>query len=198
MPASVKINPARARADALVVPEPPVWTTGDRWHFQTISAAGRRTTYTVRVDREETLEGVAYYVVKAGTRETFYRKSDLALSHDRVLGELETRSTPPRLYFVWPLAVGATWEQTYHFERFANKYSYDASYACSVEGEETVTVPAGTFRTLKIVYRTKSKKSVTWEQWYAPEVRMWVRMREPALEEGERVRELLEFTPAGK
>jgi len=198
VPASVRINPAAARADALVVPEPPVWTTGDRWRFQSISAGGRRTTYTQRVDREETLDGVAYYVIKTRTRETFYRKSDLALSHDTVGGEIDTRRTPPRLYFIWPLTVGATWEQTYHFERLSNKHSYDSSYAAGVEGEETVTVPAGTFRTLKIVNRDAAKKSVTWELWYAPDVRMWVRMREPALEEGERVRELLEFTAAGK
>ena len=198
VPASVRINPAAAGADALVVPAPPVWTTGDRWRFQSISAGGRRTTYTQRVDREETLDGVAYYVIKTGTRETFYRKSDLALSHDTVRGELDTRRTPPRLYFIWPLTVGATWEQTYHFERLSNKHSYDSSYAAGVEGEETVTVPAGTFRALKIVNRDASKKSVIWELWYAPDVRMWVRMREPALEEGERVRELLEFTAAGK
>ena len=36
------------------------------------------------------------------------------------------------------------------------------------------------------------------EEWYAPEVRMWVKLHEPALEEGARTRELLSFKPAGK
>jgi len=138
------------------------------------------------------------YVIKSGTREIFYRTSDLAFSHETVRGELATRNTPPRLEFIWPLAVGATWSQTYRYERPANKHSYDTSYISGVETEETVTVPAGTFKTLKIVYRRPSTKAVSWEQWYSPDVRMWVRMREPALEEGERIRELLEFKPAAR
>jgi len=76
--------------------------------------------------------------------------------------------------------------------------SYDTSYSASVEGEETVTVPAGTFRTLKVVNRNRSTKAVSSEQWYAPDARTWVRMREPAVAEGERTRELLSFTLAGK
>jgi hypothetical protein len=198
VPASVKIKPAPVRANAFVVAEPPVWSTGDAWRFEAHSAAGRHSTYTWRVDREETVEGVAFYVIKSGTREAFYRKSDLAYSHEHLQGELERRNTPPQLLFVWPLAAGAKWEQTFRYERPSGQLNYDTSYAAGVEAEETITVPAGTFRTLKIVFRSVSAKTVFSERWYSPEVRMWVRIREPAREEGERMRELLKFTPAGQ
>ena len=67
-----------------------------------------------------------------------------------------------------------------------------------MEGEETLTVPAGTFRTLKIVYRNASSGAVSWQQWYAPDVRMWIRTHEPARDDGERTVELVSYTPAGK
>ena len=140
----------------------------------------------------------AYHVLTSGTQELFYRKSDLAYSHETKDGELVTRSMPPRLYLVWPLGVAGAWAQTYRFERPAAKASYDASYGANVEAEETVTVPAGTFRTLKIVYRHPSTKSVIREQWYSPDVRMWIRTHEPSRDEIERTIELVSFTPAGR
>lgn len=198
IPASVKLHSAPAPPGGLVVAEPPVWAKGDTWRFSSNSTAGRQSRYTWRVDRDELVDGVAHYVIKSSTREYFYRKSDLALSRETMQGELRIRNTPPRLYYVWPLAVGASWEQTFRYERPEAKRSYDTSYKGSVDGEETLTVPAGTFRTLKIVYRSPSTNVVNWAQWYAPDARMWVRMHEPARAEGERTRELLSFTLAGK
>lgn len=197
VPASVKIKPAPAHANAFVV-APPVWSAGDEWRFEAVSTAGRRSTYTWRVDREQTVEGVAFYVIKNGARETFYRKADLAYSHEHLYGGLDRRNTPPQLLFVWPLAVGASWAQTYRYERPSGPLNYDTSYTAGVEAEESVTVPAGTFKTLKVVFRNASNKNVSSERWYSPDARMWVRIREPSLEEGERTRELLKFKPAGQ
>ncbi len=47
------------------------------------------------------------------------------------------------------------------------------------EAEETITVPAATFRTLRIVCRNKQTGSVGREIWYSPEVKFWVRYRFP-------------------
>jgi len=198
VPASVTINLAPARPAGLIVPEAPMWSAGDEWRFSTSSIAGRQTKYTWRVDREQPVDGVPCYVIKSGTRELFYRKPDLAQSHETFKGDIWVRNTPPRLTFVWPLSAGTTWHQTYRYERPSDKQSYDTSYSATVEGEETVTVPAGTFKTLKIVYRDKANKKLLWEQWYSADVRMWVKVHEPALQEGTRTRELLSFTPAGK
>jgi hypothetical protein len=194
---SLAVTPAPSRPHAFVVPEPPIWSTGDSWDFVSTSTAGGRRTFTWRVDREETVEGVTYYVLKSGTVESFYRKSDLAYSHENRRSSLATRNTPPRLYYVWPLSVGAGWEQTYRHERLEDKQAYDTGYAAAVEAEEVVTVPAGAFQTLKIVYRDRAKKTVLWEQWYSPKVRHWVRLRDQR-EEGVRTQDLVKFTLDGK
>jgi hypothetical protein len=195
LPPSLKISLAKTPSPgALVVSQPPAWSVGDEWLFSWEDPSGRGT-YTWRVDREETLEGVAHYVLKSGTLESFYRKSDLASAQDTLNGVVVVRSTPPRLHYVWPLAAGATWEQTYRFERPKDAQAYDAIVAGAVEGEETLTVPAGTFKTLRVVYRSGPGAAINWEQWYAPDVRMWVRRREP-LKEGVRTRELIAFAPA--
>ena len=91
--------------------------------------------------------------------------------------------------------MGTTWEQTYRFERPVDGQSYDRVSVGTVNGEETITVPAGTFRTLKIVYRTRRNGTPEWEQWYAAETRMWVRARERR-EEGLYTRELIGFSRA--
>jgi hypothetical protein len=48
----------------------------------------------------------------------------------------------------------------------------------TVESEEPVAVPAGTFRALKLVYRHKTTGAIYYEEWYAPEVGMLVRGHE--------------------
>lgn len=197
VPPVLTVKLAPDGATGLVVPAAPLWSKGDAWRYTSTSTAGRRRTYTWRMDREESIGDAAYYVLKSGTAEHFYRKSDLALLQDVRNGTLERRNTPAEVYYVWPLAVGASWTQTYRYQRPAANRSYDTTYAAAVEAEETISVPAGTFRTLKIVYRNPSTRAVRWEQWYAPDVRSWVRMHEPALAEGERTRELLSFTPSG-
>jgi hypothetical protein len=183
-----------AASPELVALESPVWMKGDEWRFS-FEEPTRRGTFTWRVDREETLEGVVCYVIKSGTREIFYRKSDLASHQETVNGVVVARNTPPRLNFVWPLTVGTTWEQTYRFERPVDGQDYDRVSVGTVDGEEEITVPAGTFRTLKIIYRAKRNGTPSWEQWYAAEARMWARTRERR-EEGIYIRELMEFSRA--
>jgi hypothetical protein len=174
-PATVRVTPAPSKPNAFVVLAPPAWSTGDEWRFSGQGPGAPAGEYTLRVDREETLEGVTYYVLKSGKEESLYRKSDLAAAGERLDGALVYRSIPPRLLFVWPLAVGARWEQTHRSERPTESQVYDSTYTAAVEAEETVTVPAGTFRTLKVVARYEGQ-TVVWEYWYAPEVRWWVRV----------------------
>jgi hypothetical protein len=52
--------------------------------------------------------------------------------------------------------------------------------------------PAGTFKTFKIVCRNKKTGSIRYEQWYSPELKQWVKIREN-LDSGLRVRELIAF-----
>lgn len=169
----------------------PAWTPGDEWAFRWESPAGKGT-YVWSVDREEMVEGVSHYVIKVGTREIFYRKSDIASTRETVDGATVLSSTPSRLRYAWPLQVGKTWEQTYQEERPVARQTAERVDVVTVEAEESVTVPAGTFKTFKIVYRNKKTGAIRYEEWYSPELKSPVKFREN-LDSGLRVRELIAF-----
>lgn len=170
---------------------PPIWRAGDEWAFRSDSPAGK-STFVWSVDREEAVNGIPHYVVKTGTREIFFRKSDFALSQETVEGVVVLKNTPARFYYVWPMSVGQMWEQTMVEERPKDRQTNERVDTMTVEAEETVTVPAGTFKTLKIVCRNKKTGATRYEAWYAVELRQWVKMREN-LGTGVRVRELIAF-----
>lgn len=169
----------------------PGWNVGDEWAYRYESPTGTGT-YVWSVDREEAIDGVRHYVIKTGTREIFYRKSDLATTKETVDGSVVLLVTPSRLQYVWRLEVGKTWEQAFREERPVARQTTERVDVVTVEAEETVTVPAGTFKTLKIVYRVKGTGAMRYEAWYAPELRQLVQLRE-RLESGLRTRELIAY-----
>ncbi len=170
---------------------PPVWKPGDEWAYQYDGPAGKGT-YVWSVDREEAIDGVPHYVIKTGTREIFYRKSDFASTRETVDGAIVVKNTPSRLNYVWPMHVGQTWEQIILEERPVARETTERVDSVTVEAEETVTVPAGTFKTLKVVRRNKKTGATRYEAWYSLELRHVVKLREN-LESGLRVRELIAF-----
>jgi hypothetical protein len=172
--------------------EAPAWQVGDEWEFRTDTPTGKGA-YVWSVAREEALDGVPTYVIRAQTREIFYRKSDIATVRETVDGRFVLLVNPPRLRYVWPLAVGKSWEQTFREERPEERRTSERTDLVTVEAEETVSVPAGTFSTLKIVYRDKANGQIRYEEWYAPSVKSPVLLRE-RLREGLRVRELTSYT----
>jgi len=44
-----------------------------------------------------------------------------------------------------------------------------------VEAEESLTVPAGTFRAFRVACRNKQTGQLILQAWYSPEVKNWVR-----------------------
>jgi hypothetical protein len=190
-PAATQIV-ARATASTLSV-EAPTWQRGDSWEFRWETPTGKGV-FVWAVKQEQTLDGVPVYVISAdGTREIVYRKSDIAFVRETVDGTPVVVNTPPRLRYVWPLSVGRTWEQTLQEERGSPRRAGERADVVTVEAEETITVPAGTFQTLKIVCRNKDTQAIRYEEWYAPVVRHPVLLRE-RLAGGLRVRELTSFS----
>ena len=183
---------ARATAPTLTA-EVPAWRRGDEWEFRWESPTNKGV-FVWTVDHEETVEGATAYVIKVGTREIFYRKSDIALIRETLDGTLVLANTPPRLRYAWPLTVGKTWEQTLSQERASPRNSEQRADIVTVEAEETVTVPAGTFQTLKLVYRNKDTQAILYEEWYAPAVKHPVLFRERLTSGGLRVRELTSYS----
>lgn len=178
-------------AGALAAPLP-VWKLGDHWTFCVEGPTGKGS-YVRAVDREEMVDGVSHYVIKQGTREIFYRTADLAYTRETVNGAVVRQHSPSRIRYVWPLEVGRRWEQTFREDRPADRQTTEREDVVSVEAEETVTVRAGTFRTLKVVYRNKRTGAIRYEEWYAPELKNPVQIRE-RLDSGPQVRELVAYS----
>ena len=67
----------------------------------------------------------------------------------------------PPIGYIYPLSVGKAWS-TQHKVTSANGTVTDLTYSCKVEGRESVTVPAGTFDTLRIVCESPVSRDVSW------------------------------------
>lgn len=155
----------------------PTWKPGDQWTFWWENPRGSGT-FVWSVDREQLVDGTEYYVIKSGTtREFFYQKADLAWRMEVVNGTVESRANPAQLRYVWPLTVGGAWDQTVIVttDRQGNSSTETRARTCQVTGEETVTVAAGVYRTVKTVCRDKVTNEVVSQMWYAPEAKHWVK-----------------------
>jgi hypothetical protein len=159
----------------------PTWTPGDQWTFWWDNPRSSGT-FVWSVDREQEVEGTPYYVVVSRPtgsqppREFFYQKTDLAWRMEMVSGAVESKAEPAQMRYVWPLAIGGTWEQTVVVTTGRGEKSTTETRArsCRVAGEETVTVAGGVYRTIKTSCRDRTNQ-VVYEVWYAPEVKHWVK-----------------------
>jgi hypothetical protein len=170
---------------------PPVLRTGDRWKYQYSIGEGRRRTFMQQVHGRETVDGVDCYVLSTGAgKQGAFRVADMAMAESREDGAPLTRYRPPLEMFRWPLHVGLSWSQSIRAERARDDATHDLTNECSVVGDEAITVPAGTFRTLKIECRQNGRQVV--EAWYSPDVRNLVRSRRTR-RDGLETRELVEY-----
>ena len=169
----------------------PVWQVGNEWKYS-YKGPSDSGTYVWSVNRIESVDGSPHYVIKSGAREILFRVSDLAFSLERINGVVVSRESPSRLSYVWPLTVGKTWEQSTVREGPVDRQTVTRDSLYTVVAEETITVPAGTFRTFKIVWRHKHTRALINELWYAPDVKQLVKIRE-SLWNGIGERELLGF-----
>ena len=142
--------------------------------------------------REEIFEGQPTYVLKAGDNESFHAKESLGLLATAAKGKFITRRSVAHEFFSWPLTPGKEWKIAFVRENPAQKSSAKLTYVKLIANEEEIKVPAGNFATFKIEsYGSDNGRLVT-EQWYAPQVRWFVKIRD-YLQEGVREEELTKF-----
>ena len=168
----------------------PTWSVGDQWTYRADSADATRT-FTYAVRRGATIDGIDYWVLRSGPREFFYRREDLAVSFERVNDNPERQYEPPMRPFSWPLAVTRSWEDRYTILRTGHA-PINRAFTVSVEGEDEIRVPAGSFRALRIVRRQVGSGTLAVEGWYAPDVKFWVKYHEH-LATGSRTGELTAY-----
>ena len=188
-PASTTSPPPRTAdsAGALGSVPMPNWEPGDEWtyRYEDRASAG---TFVWAMDRKEALGGSEHYVIRAGSREIFYRASDGAMTLQKVSGRVVNRYTPGVLFIAWPLAVGKAWESRFTEEKPDDRQTEEVARACVAEKEEMVSVPAGPFRAIVVACRNLRNDVVAFRIWYSPEVRHIVKEIS-----GARVRELIAY-----
>ncbi len=185
--ASTEPVPAAAARGPVLAP---VWRAGDEWAYRWEAPNGLGT-FVWEVDGVEPIGGVPHYVIKTGTRRIYYRVNDLGFTREELDGKIVREITPSTWRFAaFPLTVGASWTMKYHEDRPVDRQSEEIERRCTVEAEEVLRVPAGTFSTFRISCRNLRNDTWLVTFWYSPQVKHLVR-EEAAVTGGKRIRELI-------
>ena len=151
--------PASAQSSAV---DRPTWSAGDTWTYR---QGGKTTTWAVLGATEN---GYAVQI-KSASPEIVHVTRDLLFDKS--------------YYFhpQWPLAVGNQWTFTVE-DTAANSVGGTNTYEISdrVAGQESVTVPAGTFQAVHIRGKqcnaTQQNRCGDFDVWYAPQVKFTVKI----------------------
>jgi len=88
---------------------------------------------------------------------------------------------------LWPLSIGkkvrvieSAYEATEYTDtgETTNRHSSTMVYTYEVEGVESVTVPAGTFRCFKVLRYIEGLDTSIRTEWYSPDVKNWIKTTE--------------------
>jgi hypothetical protein len=123
-----------------------------------------------------------------GQEITRYWTPDLHLREQTVGPRLLNRFDPPAMFFVWPLALGKTWEQEFDYRDGRQDGRYVNSWRVGPR-VEAVSVMAGAFVALRIERLGREAQALE-TYWYAPAARYWVRFEDHL---GRYTDELVEF-----
>ncbi len=190
-----------AQAPGAVVADAPILVPGDTWTIRYSGGARAKK----RFLREEA--GVLIFEVFQTWQDGTTSKGLLHMTRElatvRMLGTDGTehrRFDPYSLGLEFPLVVGKQWQG--QCERFDEGKPAGAFLgAFRVVGLEEVAGPAGTFNTFRVegeTYERGDPKRVwRFTHWYAPEVRMEVRLRAVEPDGSVTEFELADFRPAG-
>ncbi len=112
------------------------------------------------------------------TDETYWDR-DCRCQHARVDANGRPKSilTPHHGKYNWPLFVGKSWTAAYAYDDIAGSNRWDRiAPSMRVAAQETITVPAGTFETLRIESGPGDGVGYEETRWYAPEVGVAVKV----------------------
>jgi hypothetical protein len=92
-----------------------------------------------------------------------------------VKGDAPFVTYEPPLGYNWPLTVGKSFVRKFRVTNHATKQTTDIEATIKVEAYEEVTVPAGTFKTFKMLYTDSTGFETI--NWYNPDGGGWVKIR---------------------
>jgi hypothetical protein len=192
-----------ARASEGPVARPDV-REGDRWTYRRMDYAARRSTgeYELRVTfaGPKAIIAVARDAAKGTESDTSWSSE-----WNAAVASNGDSYTPDSQTFRFPLSPGATWPSVFEMRRpHAKGFGMRFDRTATVRGWETVEVPAGGFRALRVdiegawerVDVSASGRSRT-TLWYVPEVKRWAKYEYRDERTGTHFgEELVRFAPA--
>jgi hypothetical protein len=173
---------AAAANDQEAIESPPEYKVGDSWTYRRtdklkLDVSRPPQLYFADIVEKVSTDGIVLFHSPPGRRSLFTRELNL-------IEAFGFRYSPFIPFRRFPLSVGKSWQERYDFVNGSGHRTHAQSWG-SVKGWEIVTVPAGTFRCLKIVVTTHAiavgvvgsygMDSLRTECW-SPEVRSYVRM----------------------
>ena len=187
--ASMKNTPDVGDSSAAIGAET-LWKPGYAWgyRYETPRDSG---TFAWIMDREETLDGTTFYVVRSGPKDIYVRKSDFAYYMEKMNGEIVGRNVPPARFVA--AVAREKWEVNYVRETPKEHRTENIATTCESSGPEQITVQAGTFETLKTTCTNSRTGELAYEIWYAVATRQMVRDR-TFFSDGRRDRELIDIS----
>ena len=147
--------------------------TGSRWITRSLDPAGgsHLTTYTVL--EPGSFQGRPGFRVSDNVGIQFFERASRNWFATVVREKERSGATPHHGSLAWPLEVGKSWSAVYQFrDNLRNLRFNRIETAWRVAVEEDVTVPAGTFKALRL---EGGNISNAWTLWYAPAVRLVVK-----------------------
>lgn len=184
------ISAALGQADA-----PSEIRVGDRWTYDVrdeITGETRRTsTYTVIEVTAKELTARVNWKTRQRPRTVVYDPYWARIDDD-----LWKFAPHDGISLKPPLKAGDQWRTNHVARNMRSGLVLNTSGSAKVTGEETITTPAGTFRTIKIEIDEQQAQGVDSSRfvtinvqvWYAPEINRWARKKTVVRNEG-RVRE---------
>jgi hypothetical protein len=148
----------------------PVLVMGSMFTYQDTTLSGGKTysvtTIMVVEGKKEFEKKVAYWIEVKRKRENYFNIYDMDLNWIGQFAEgKRLQSAEPCIrVFKWPLRVGEKWSSEYTLRDYSRGvHLHPSKVAVNVQTYEKVTVPAGTFDTLRIQAGEETF-------WYAPSI----------------------------
>lgn len=179
--------PASPQKPAAKAKEPPPdyfpLRVNDWWSYRSTTADGKVSEFTMKVTGSEQATSGTIYLVEiqsAWPIHEWYSKPDGAVMWHRERfpknQNMEVAFTPTRQYLKNPLAAGATWSW-----KGSGMMGTPIEETSTVSGPESVTVPAGSFKAMRVDSRvTQGGAQVAKSYWYAN----WVGLVKSTTESG--------------
>jgi hypothetical protein len=138
---------------------------GNTWHFK-VTVMGQTITAISRIAKIETIDNVALARLEASIMDNIVASEHLRVTEEGVFRYRSNGQefSPPLCFLKYPVKPGAKWEGEYKVGNETTKYLAETQ-------EETVEVPAGKFKAIKVTMRLESMGQVVHTSyWFVPDV----------------------------